>query len=278
MKKIYSASPLPFQGQKRRFLSEFKRALNEFPNATCFVDLFGGSGLLSHTAKRYRPDARVIYNDFDDYHLRLANIGRTNMLLDELRGIVSGVPAKQKLPKDVKDSVVSRVKIEEKEYGYVDYIILSSSLLFSMNYAKDIKSFEKETFYNKIITGEYTCDDYLDGIEVVKSDYLDLFNKYKNMPDVVFIVDPPYLSTDVSTYGCNYWRLSDYLNVLNVLDGTSYIYFTSNKSCVLELCEWFDKSKYLGNPFDEAKCVTLTAKISPNKATYKDIMLYKKVG
>ena len=31
------------------------------------VDVFGGSGLLSHTAKQLKPKATVIYNDFDGY-------------------------------------------------------------------------------------------------------------------------------------------------------------------------------------------------------------------
>lgn len=72
-KPIYNAAPLPFMGQKRRFLGEFRKALATFPDARVFVDLFGGSGLLSHTVKQERPDARVIYNDYDGYHLRLAN-------------------------------------------------------------------------------------------------------------------------------------------------------------------------------------------------------------
>ena len=61
---------MPFMGQKRRFVSDFKEALKLFDNSKIFVDLFGGSGLLSYVTKQERPDARVIYNDFDDYHLR----------------------------------------------------------------------------------------------------------------------------------------------------------------------------------------------------------------
>lgn len=75
-------------GQKRRFVGEFKNALKQFPDATVFVDLFGGSGLLSHIAKQERPDARVIYNDFDNFCLRLGNIPRTNRLLAKIRDLV----------------------------------------------------------------------------------------------------------------------------------------------------------------------------------------------
>jgi len=86
--KNHIQAPLPFQGQKRRFLSEFKVALKDFKSAPMFVDLFGGSGLLAHTVKQMYPDADVVYNDFDSYHLRLANIERTNALLAQFRVIL----------------------------------------------------------------------------------------------------------------------------------------------------------------------------------------------
>lgn len=82
MAKIYTQAPLPFMGQKRRWNDAFKTALrNEFGDCTTFVDLFGGCGLLSHFAHSVRPDARVIYNDFDGYTGRLAAIPITNALL-----------------------------------------------------------------------------------------------------------------------------------------------------------------------------------------------------
>ncbi len=68
MSKNYIQAPLPFQGQKRRFYTEFKVALKQFSDCPMFVDLFGGSGLLSHWVKQQFPDATVIYNDFDCYH------------------------------------------------------------------------------------------------------------------------------------------------------------------------------------------------------------------
>ena len=72
MKKCYySQAPLPFVGQKRMFASEFRKVLKRFSDRTVFVDLFGGSGLLSHITKRERPDATVIYNDHDNYRERL---------------------------------------------------------------------------------------------------------------------------------------------------------------------------------------------------------------
>lgn len=52
MEKTYSQAPLPFVGQKRMFASEFRKVLKRFSDKTVFIDLFGGSGLLSHITKR----------------------------------------------------------------------------------------------------------------------------------------------------------------------------------------------------------------------------------
>ncbi|EFX90475.1 hypothetical protein HMPREF0027_2471 [Actinobacillus ureae ATCC 25976] len=58
--------------------------------------MFGGSGLLSHTAKRKKPLARVIYNDFDGYAERLKHIKNANKLRQEIFKIVDGIiPKKQ---------------------------------------------------------------------------------------------------------------------------------------------------------------------------------------
>ena len=90
-KKIFTTAPLPFQGQKRKFLKQFKPALLQYSENATYVDLFGGSGLLSHTVKSIYPDARVIYNDFDNYRERLQNINKTNQLIADIRIIIKDV-------------------------------------------------------------------------------------------------------------------------------------------------------------------------------------------
>jgi hypothetical protein len=44
MKNMNLSAPLPFVGQKRMFAKEFIKVLEQFPEDTVFVDLFGGSG------------------------------------------------------------------------------------------------------------------------------------------------------------------------------------------------------------------------------------------
>lgn len=274
MRRQYLSAPLPFQGQKRMFAKEFIKVLKHYPDDTVFVDLFGGSGLLSHITKCQKLDATVVYNDFDNYRRRLENIPRTNALLDKIREVVTSVPRQKVLPGKTKEAILFLIEQEEKERGYVDYITLSTSLLFSMKYATNLDGLRKETFYNTVRKCNYhLCLDFLDGLEVVSCDYRELFRRYKDVPNVVFLIDPPYLSTEVGTYTMN-WGLSDYLDVLQTLVGTNYIYFTSNKSSIIELCDWMGRNNTIGNPFTGCEKVEFNAHMNYN-SSYTDIMLFK---
>lgn len=275
MRKKYLSAPLPFMGQKRMFAKEFIKVLKHYPDNAVFVDLFGGSGLLSHITKCQKPEATVIYNDYDDYRRRLENIPRTNALLAKIRPLGASTPRHKALPKEAKEAILRLIEQEEQDCGYVDYITLSSSLLFSMKYATDLTGLRKETFYNTVRKCDYSpCLDYLDGLKVISCDYKELFDKYKDIPNVVFLIDPPYLSTEVGTYTMT-WGLSDYLDVLQTLVSTNYIYFTSNKSSIIELCAWIDKNNTIGNPFAGSEKVEFNAHINYN-SSYTDIILFKK--
>ncbi len=272
--KLYMSAPLPFVGQKRMFAKEFIKVLEQFGDKTVFVDLFGGSGLLSHITKRKRPDATVVYNDYDGYCRRLQAIPQTNALLADLRTIAKDTPRHKPIRGEARERILERIIREENERGYVDFITLSSSLMFSMKYHLGVDGMRKETLYNNIRTKDYPlCPDYLDGLSIVSCDYKELYEKYKDVPDVVFLVDPPYLSTEVGTYKMH-WRLSDYLDVLNVLRDKPFVYFTSDKSSIIELCEWMGNNKTLGNPFKGCQKVEFNAHMNYS-SKYTDIMLYK---
>ena len=274
MNKKFIQAPLPFQGQKRKFLKSFQTALKQHFNANyLYVDLFGGSGLLSHFVRQVYPAAMIIYNDFDNYSERLQNVDKTNELLAKLRTVLSGYPDGKLISGTIRSKIIE-VLTEADSNGYVDYITISSSLMFSMKYRTDLTSFVKEAFYNNIRKSDFAVDGYLDGIQVVKYDYKELFEKYRHSSDVVFLIDPPYLSTDAGTY-TSYWKLADYLDVLHTLRDTNYFYFTSNKSNIIELCDWLEKNARTANPFAGAVKVEMFTQIT-HTAKYTDIMLYKK--
>ena len=274
MQKFKSA-PLPFQGQKRNFVKEYSEALKKFPADAIYVDLFGGSGLLSRVTKDVHPEARVIYNDFDNFSARLKAIPQTNLLLAKLRQITARVPRQSKIPTDIKKRIIEAVKTHENTFGYLDYITLSSSILFSGKYATSFKELSSATMYNPVRKSDITqAVGYLEGLEVVSKDYKEVYQQFKS-DNTVYLLDPPYLSTNTATYGSDkYWKLKDYLDILELLEGSKYFYFTSNKSSIVELMERFETTTLVSNPF---KWSTTTTRENPvnYQHKYDDIMIYK---
>lgn len=277
MSRLYLSAPLPFVGQKRMFAKHFIEVIKQYPAGTVFVDLFGGSGLLSHITKHIHPASRVIYNDFDNYRRRIEEIPRTNALLDRIRPIASRFPRHKPVTGEAREEIFRLLEQEERETGYLDFITLSSSLMFSMKYKMSIPEMRRETLYNNVRkTGYAECPDYLAGLEIESCDYRELFERFRNMPGVVFLVDPPYLSTEVDTYRMS-WRLADYLDVLSVLSGHDFVCFTSDKSSLVELCEWMGRNPSLGNPFERCRRREFDATMNYN-TRYTDIMLFTELG
>lgn len=270
----YNQAPLPFQGQKRKFVKLFAEKIENLPDDTIFVDLFGGSGLLSRAAKDTKPMCQVIYNDYDDYHLRIANIANTNKLIAEIRSITGSMPRFQRLSSDIKEKILTVIAKHEQDVGYVDYITISSSIMFSSKYVLSLNGLRKESFYNSVKKQDYDrASDYLDGLEICKCDYMRLFDEFKNNEKAFFICDPPYLNTDVTTYKMN-WTLRDYLRVLNCLRASQFAFFTSEKSSLIELLEWLEDKFSYNNPLKKANEYRIRTTVN-GTAGYEDIMLLK---
>lgn len=73
----------------------------------------------------------------------------------------------------------------------------------------------------------------------------------------------------------HYVEFTEELDVLTVLKGHSFVYFTSNKSSILELCDWMDRNPFVGSPFKECRKVEFSASVN-YQAKYTDMMLYTK--
>mgnify|MGYP006343702249 FL=1 len=112
---------------------------------------------------------------------------------------------------------------------------------------------------------------YIIKYEIVHDDYQNVYNQFKDISNVLFLVDPPYLSTDVKTYKMT-WKLADYLNVLTILNDRPFVYFTSNKSSIIELCEWIGENKISHNPFANASKIFINKSLNYN-SKYTDIMI-----
>lgn len=201
-RKQFKQSPLPFSGQKRQFLTHFKQVLNaHIPNqgeGWTIVDVFGGSGLLSHTAKCLKPQARVIYNDFDGFSERLTHIDEINQLRQQLYDFLINAPRNKRLSSELKQGVIEKI---EAFKGFRDLKTLSSWLLFSGEQVGSFQALYASDFWNAVRKTDYpSADTYLDGLEITQQSFVELIPRFKDNPKALLILDPPYLCTRQESY------------------------------------------------------------------------------
>lgn len=241
-KKTYSTPPLPFRGNKRYFVKTFREVLSNLSDIEVVVDLFGGSGLLSRAAKDVLPHARVIYNDFDGYSKRLENIERTNEIFGDIIPLIDGVETIKRVPEDRRKKIIDFLSEQEKK-GFVDYITIASGLLWSGQFATTLEQLTKHPFYNCIRRSPYSAEGYLDGLGITCKDFRELFEEFKDRENVLFLLDPPYLQTDLDSYhNSDFWTLGETLDVVRMMMGSKFIFFTSDKSDIPELLSWLSEN------------------------------------
>ncbi|STZ09340.1 Site-specific DNA methylase [Moraxella caprae] len=238
--KHHKTAPLPFTGQKRMFLRHFEKILKDnIPNdgeGFTVLDVFGGSGLLAHNAKRILPKATVIYNDFDGYVERLAHIPTTNRLRQELFEILKGEPRSVKLSSTAKAKVLGHLRKSADNGTFVDVQTLAGWLLFSGRQVGSLDEFLAEsTFYNRIVKTDYpNADGYLDGLILECLDFEKLLQKYQDTPNCLLLLDPPYLCTAQGAYAKHgYFGMTKFLRLMQFVR-PPFIFFSSTKSELMD--------------------------------------------
>ena len=229
----YTTAPLPFAGQKRRWLKQLEPIIRSLPSNTTFVDIFGGSGLVSRLCKDIHPTARVVYNDYDNYSERLRHIAETEQLRQEIVSILAPLKHNSRVPEEYKALVLRAVQAHEKRCQYVDWVTLSGWLLFTNNFAYSLKDLASRGLYahpsRTALSDADASERYLQGLEIVSVDYRELLSTYKDASNTILILDPPYLSTECSGYRGSSWSCDDYLDLLTSMPTNNYLYFSSTK-------------------------------------------------
>lgn len=274
----FKQAPLPFIGQKRMFLRQFETILNEnIPNdgeGWTIIDTFGGSGLLSHTAKQLKPKARVIYNDFDGYAERLAHIDDINALREQLlTAIGNATPKNSRLPKALKAELI---KIIDQFQGYKDLNCLTSWLLFSGQQVGSLDELYKKDFWHCVRLSHYpSAEGYLDGVEIVRESFHTLLPRFISDPKSLFVLDPPYLCTKQDSYKqATYFDLIDFLRLVNITR-PPYIFFSSTKSEFIRFIEYMLEEKVDNwQAFENATRIAVNASVSYS-GKYEDNLVYK---
>jgi len=126
----------------------------------------------------------------------------TNAILAELRKVfVDAVPQKR-VPDETRAQALEIIEAFDRN-GFVDYISLSSSVLFSGNYAVNLDDLKKCTFYNRLRQSDFpTAGNYLGGLEIRKADYKEIFTEFKDNPKAFFIYECPQAYLKTHPTGC----------------------------------------------------------------------------
>lgn len=289
MKKLkrYKKAPLAFHGQKRYFIKYLEKALNEIVTNNgedwIIVDLLGGSGLLAHNCKRLKPQARVIFNDYDNYSERIANIDQTNALRELIYSRVQahGVKHREPFTKALKEDIKQTIMDFKLGGGYVDFLSLVGWLSFGAT-AGRITTIPDlfNGLHNRIPKEPHIAVGYLDGLEIVKKDFKELIKEITalktDQQKILFIADPPYIGSHQKTYKQEF-TISDFWDLLSMLK-EPYIFFCPDKSQMLESVQWIvnntEKIETIKKHFSEFKVSSHTIELG-NKVKYKDNMIYK---
>lgn len=273
---IYNAAPLPFQGQKRNFIKHFRELIKDEFRAHrngVFIDAFGGSGLLSHNIKQIYPNARVIYNDYDNYSERLANIEATNEILQSINPVTKKYKKDERVSEEDREKIIKIIDEYIKKGYFIDWLTLSSRLLFGGKYCHNESELKKEKtfFITSQNTPLYQANDYLKCVEIIRKDAMELIKEFEN-EDVVLILDPPYLQTNKAGYKC-FWGLRDFLKLIRLVR-EPFIFFSSENSDILPYID--DLVECGDEVFKDYKIKQ--ASLSNGAKSKPDYMIYKSKG
>lgn len=226
---FYGQAPLPFLGQKRLFAKQFTKIIRSLnlKQDVIFVDLFGGSGLLSNNVKSVYQNNTVIWNDYDNYQNRLNNIELTNKILNDIKQDIGKYKEKEKISNDDKEKIKNILSKYIKEHGEdkIDFITLSSNLVFSGHYYHNLDALMKECFYYRMSANEYISINYLKDVVRVSKDFKLLLNDYESK-NAFYIIDPPYLNTHTEAYSSS--SSCDLFYLIDRIKNKPFIFFECN--------------------------------------------------
>ncbi|PIT53873.1 DNA adenine methylase [Snodgrassella alvi] len=273
--KLFKQAPLPFIGQKRNFLRHFMKVLDENiegqGESWTIIDVFGGSGLLAHHAKQLKPNARVIYNDFENYAHRLAHIEDINRLRRLLSDLLKDVPIKGRIDKKTRNLVIEVIRNFD---GYIDLNSLQTWLLFSGATLENLNQLYKEAaLYNRVRKNDYPlAASYLDGIEVVSKSFDALLPEHVNNKNTLLVLDPPYLFSEQKAYRkAEEFRFISFIRLMTLIR-PPFILFSNKHSEIIEYLDYMTEQK--NERFKGYDFVSINAHVNTGHR-YEDYLIFK---
>lgn len=240
-KTIFKKPPLPFNGNKKNWFKYFQQAFKDdlfnINDNTIIIDLFGGSGILSHWFAHQYPHNKIIYNDYDNYMsiYTADNINKLNELLNKIRNIINLKDIKKAEKINDTNEIFKLITQYYPDYEQNDkiYNILSSNLCYTNRKIKD-----NYNLYNNLRLSNYEYNEnYIinqKNIQIIHEDYKNVIEQFKDNNNVFYILDPPYLATEKCYYN-DFWGIDNNIDVIKLLMFNKCIIFESDKSQILSL-------------------------------------------
>ena len=243
------------------------------------VDVFGGSGLLAHWAKRYYPQADVIFNDFDHYMERCndwENVELTRACLSQRFGNKYKHQQEIKKHEDV-EFINNMIQQEENP----DLITLSSWLCYSSDSVKKTKQelIDSKKYFRVPKLNITNPSDYFSDLIVINQNaedvktFTDIINKMntRNLP-VFYILDPPYLYNDKTGYDERFFTIYSSIGFIEwFLIDVDLMMFESEKARFDEILRKLSNMNLLKMP--KLKLFKHEARSSANSVTREMLML-----
>lgn len=274
---LYTQAPLPFTGQKRNFLKHYINLLNQnIPDqgdGWTIVDVFGGSGLLSHVSKHIKPNARVVYNDFDGYVSRLGQIEATNKLRQALFAILADYPRNKHIDVATKNKIISVINEFD---GYKDLDCLASWLLFSGSQAASLDDLFSKHMYNCIRKNDYpSANGYLDNIDIRSQSFEQLLPPFLTQEKTLLVLDPPYICTAQNAYRrAGYFGMVQFLKLMATVR-PPFIFFSSTRSELIDYLDLVIDDKMQGwEGIADYQKISVNVRLNKT-AGYEDNLVYK---
>ena len=215
----------------------------------------------------------MVYNDFDNYATRLNHIDDTNRLRRLLFSVLENEPRTKVLSANARTQVAHIITHFD---GFVDVQTLSGWLLFSGNQVANLEEFLNERWYNRIKKSDYADPTgYLDGLVITHNDYLTTLEKYKDTPNCVLLLDPPYLCSSQGAYAkANYFGLTQFLTLMHYVR-PPFVFFSSTRSELLKFMDYLqDYDSEAWQRLGGFKNIRIKASVNYN-SVYEDNMLIK---
>ncbi|MDR0510404.1 MAG: hypothetical protein LBH06_04860 [Rikenellaceae bacterium] len=223
------------------------------------------------------PEARVVWNDFDNFAQRLAAIPQTNELVAQIGQAMGDSKYKGRLPLSVCRNITGIITDHASRCQYVDHLTLSAILLFSGNYADSVDAPVRSANNQGLFRWSfprYDTTGYLEGARAGERRLAGYCRRICRARRRAVCCRPSvcyyrYIELCKDTFQ----SITSYLDAFNVLRDNSFIYFTSEKSGITDIFNWFERRFGYTTPLSGAKLKTLVRATGAGNR-YTDMMYY----